>query len=489
MGKSIKKNYIYNVIYQLLIIIIPIIVTPYISRTLAPDGIGQYSFSYALITYFTIFASLGFGTYAQREIAKCRDDQYRQSLVFYEIIICRAIPVILSLGVNLILAFCGVYGNYTQLMFLLCINIIAVGLEIAFFFQGNEEFGKLVLINILVKILGTVGIFVFVKRPQDVWIYALLNSLVLIVSNLSMWLLLRRKLKKIKITDLHPLQHLRGSLRLFIPTLAISLYTVLDKTLIGFITHNDAENGFYEQAEKIVKISMTLVTCLGTVMIPRNSYELEHGNVDKVRSNNYKALHFVFLMGIPLLVGNIIIARNLIPWFLGTDFNQSILLMQVLAPLVLIIGISNVIGLQYLLPYRKDRQFTLAITLGALINLCLNIPLIYFWGSIGAAISTIVAELTVTTTMLVMSFKHLSLFKILKMAIKPAIASLVMGLLIYPLSLYLSSSILNTIIIAFTGVVIYGIVILILRDDLVTIFFKQSKKQLVPNKEDSSSEN
>jgi len=317
----------------------------------------------------------------------------------------------------------------------------------------------------------------------------LLNSLVLIVSNLSMWLFLRRKLRKVKITDLHPLQHLRGSLRLFIPTLAISLYTVLDKTLIGFITHNDAENGFYEQAEKIVKISMTLVTCLGTVMIPRNSYELEHGNVDKVRSNNYNALHFVFLIGIPLLVGNIIIARNLIPWFLGTDFNQSILLMQVLAPLVLIIGISNVIGLQYLLPYRKDRQFTLAITLGALINLCLNIPLIYFWGSIGAAISTIVAELTVTTTMLIMSFKHLSLFKILKMAIKPAIASLVMGLLIYPLSLYLSSSILNTIIIAFTGAVIYGIVILILRDDLVTNFFKQSKKQLLPNKEDSSSEN
>ncbi len=465
--KSIKKNYIYNVIYQILIIIIPVVVTPYISRVLDPEGVGQYSFSLSLITYFTIFASLGFGTYAQREVAKHQNDKQKQTIVFWEIFLCRLIPVFLSLMLNFILAFCGVYCQYTNLMLLFSINIIAIAVDITFFFQGNEEFGKLVVLNLIIKILGTVGIFVFVKSFDDIWIYALLNSLVLIVTNLIMWLLLRGKLIRIRICELQPMRHLRGSLRLFIPALAVSLYTVLDKTLIGFITHSDAENGFYEQAEKIVKMSMTLVTCLGTVMIPRNSYEIEHGNVEQVQTNNYNAIHFVWLLGMPLMAGNILIANNMIPWFLGENFCQSIILMQVLSGLILIIGISNVIGLQYLLPYQKDRQFTFAILIGALVNLCLNIPLIHFFGALGAAWSSILAELTVTLIMLIMSSKHLELGKILRMSLKPLLASLLMSATIYPLSYFLIPSVLHTFLIILIGVVVYGLFILILRDKLV----------------------
>ena len=476
--KSIKKNYIYNVIYQLLIIIIPVVVTPYISRTLDPEGVGQYSFSLALITYFTIFATLGFGTYAQREIAKFQNDSKKQSIVFWEIFICRLIPVVLSLAVNLILTFSGIYGEYTNLMLIFSINIIAVALEVAFFFQGNEEFGKIVLINLVIKIIGTVGIFVFVKNPQDVWIYALLNSLVLFISNVSMWLLLHKKLVKVKLCDLLPLRHLSSSIRLFIPALAITLYTVLDKSLIGLITCSDAENGFYEQADKIVKMSMTLMVCLGTVMTSRNSYELEQGNVEKVRTNNYNALHFVWLLGLPLMAGNIFVAPNMVPWFLGVDFKQSILLMQILAPLILIIGISNVIGLQYLLPYHKDRQYTIAIVIGALTNLCLNIPLIYFLGALGAALATIVAELVVTSVMLIMASKHLSLIKIFAMSFKPILATILMSLVIYPLSLVLSSSILNTFIIVLCGFVVYGLSILILRDSLIVDILRSIKHKL-----------
>ena len=465
--KSIKKNYVYNVIYQILIIIIPVVVTPYISRVLDPEGVGQYSFSLALITYFTIFASLGFGTYAQREIAKHQDDKEQQSIVFWEIFFCRLISVFLSLAVNLVLAFCGVYGKYTQLMFLFCINIIAIAFDIGFFFAGNEEFGKLVFINLILRVLGTIGIFVFVKKPQDVWIYALLNSLLSIIANLSIWLFIRKKVVKIKFNKLRPLRHLRGALRLFIPTLAVSIYTVLDKTLIGVITHSDAENGFYEQAEKIVKMSMTVITCLGTVMIPRNSYELGRGNIEQVRINNYNALHFVWLLGMPLMFGNIFVARNLVPWFLGENFMSSISLIQILAPLVLIIGISNVIGLQYLLPCHKDRQFTFAITAGAVINLIMNIPLIYYFGSFGASLSTIIAELIVTTIMLIMVAKHLNFGKIILLSCKPLLASLIMCVAIYPLSYFLTPSILHTLIIVVVGVIVYGLAILILRDSLV----------------------
>ena len=476
--KSVKKNYIYNVIYQMLIIIIPIVVTPYISRVLDPDGVGEYSFCLALVTYFTIFANLGFGTYAQREVAKYQDDREKQTIVFWEIFLCRLIPVGLSLVVNLLLAFYGVYGKYTSLMLLLSINIISIAFEITFFFQGNEEFGKLVIVNLIIKILGTTSIFIFVKTPENVWIYALINSLVLIISNLFLWLLLRKKLIKVKIADLRPMRHIFGSLRLFIPALAISLYTVLDKTLIGFITHNDAENGFYEQAEKIVKMSMTLVTCLGTVMIPRNSYEIERGNVEQVQTNNYNAIHFIWLLGMPLMAGNILIANNMIPWFLGTSFNQSIVLMQILSLLILVIGLSNVIGLQYLLPCRKDRQFTLAITAGVVTNLVMNIPLIYFYGALGAAISTIMAETTVTIIMLILASKHLSFRKILVLSLKPLFATIIMCAVIFPLSYFLTSSILHTSIIVVSGIVVYGLAILVLRDSLVINLLKGIKLKI-----------
>ena len=481
MGKkSIKKNYVYNVIYHILVIVIPIIVTPYVSRVLGSEGVGQYSFSYSIITYFTIFASLGFGTYAQREIAKHQNDAEQQSRTFWEINICRLIPVFLSLIINLILTFSGVYGKYSNLMLLFCVNIIAVAFDIAFFFQGNEEFGKVVLTNLIIKIFGVVGIFVFVKNSQDVWLYALFNSLVLIISNLSMWVFLRKRLVKIKVSTLKPFQHLYGSLRLFIPTVAISIYMVLDKFLIGLITHSDAENGFYESAEKIVKMAMTVITCLGTVMIPRNSYELEQGNIDQVRTNNYCVLHFVWLLGLPLMAGILFVANNLVPWFLGPNFEKSVLLMQVLAPLVLISGVSNVLGLQYLIPYRKDGQFTLAVTLGAFINLGLNIPFIYFLGALGAALSTIVAEAIITLVMLIMSLKHLRLGTIFRMALKPIIATLFMCVVICPLSFYLAPSILNTFIIIVCGSVIYCLSILILRDDLVMSFLRGFKHRVAP---------
>lgn len=475
--KSIKKNYVYNVIYQLLLIIIPIVVTPYVSRVLDPAGIGEYSFSYSLITYFTIFASLGFGVYAQREIAKYQDDPHRQSIIFWEINICRLIPVMLSLIVNIILVFSGVYGKYADLMLLFCINIVAVALDIAFFFQGNEEFGKVVLINVVIKVLGTIGIFVLVKNPNHVWIYALLNSLILIVSNLSIWFFLRKKLVKIKLSELKPLRHLPGTIRLFIPTLATSIYMVLDKSLIGFITHTDAENGFYEQAEKIVKMATMIITCLGTVMTSRNTYELERGNIAKVQENNYKALHFVWLLGLPLTTGIVLTANNLVPWFLGPNFDKSILLMQVLAALVLILGISNVIGLQYLLPYKKDRQFTFAVAGGAIINLCLNIPFIYLLGALGAAVVTIITESIVTITMLFMAAKHLSIWRIFKMAVKPLLASVVMSIAVFPLSLYLAPSILNTFILAGVGLIVYGIMILLLRDELLFSFLRELKNK------------
>lgn len=488
--KSVKKNYIFSVFHLLSLIVIHIAVIPYISRVLTPDGVGEYSFSNSLTTYFVVFAALAFTTYAQREIAKYRDNIHQQSVVFWEIFFCRLMMVVISFMTNLILIFCGVYGKYTVLMSVLSINIVAVAFDIAFFFYSHEEFGKVVSVNLIIKLIGTIGIFVFVKRQDDVWIYVLLNTLIAIISNLTMWCFIWKRLVKVKLSELKPMKHFKGSFVLSLPAFAGVMYTVLDKSLIGLIAHSDAENGYYEQAEKIIKKAMMLVTCLGSIMLSRNTYEIKRGNANQVKENNYNSIHFLWLVGIPLTCGMIFTASNLVPWFLGTDFNESILLIQVLSSLILLMGMSSLLTGQYLLPYKKDKQYTLAVMFGAMLNLIMNIPLIYFFGPLGAAFATIIAELSVTAFMLCLAAKDLAMGRIFKTMVKPLLASLIMSAVICPLSLYLTPSIWHTFIIIGCGAVAYTIAILILRDQLVMTFLHGIKlKFCAKSQSDGAAEN
>jgi O-antigen/teichoic acid export membrane protein len=464
-----------------MLVIIPLIITPYISRVLLPEGVGKYSFAFSLITYFTLFASFGFETYAQREIARNRDDNQAKSKTFWEIIICRLITVAISLVVHLIILFLY-YDKNIALMQILTINILAIAFDVAFFFQGNEDFGKLILRNVILKIIGTASIFIFVKDASDLKLYALINSLIIVVSNISLWPTLIRQLQKVAIKTLKPLSHFKSAFRLFLPALAVTLYTVLDKTLIGLIAQSDLQNGYYEQSEKIVKALMVLITCLGAVMIPRNSHEIAQGNHDKVKQNIYKSFNFVWLLGIPMVIGVVLVAHNLIPWFLGTKFNSSILLLQIFAPLIVLIGISNVLGMQYMIPYKKDKQYTISLIIGAVINFTLNLILIYFYQARGAAIATIIAELCVPLIMFMFVRKGLSIKSILKTAVKPLISGVIMFICVIPLTLVLESSIINTMIIAICGIVVYVVCLLILREKMVYEAIVMIKNKFKKNK-------
>lgn len=471
--KSVKKNYVYRAIHQVLLIIIPLIIFPYISRVLNPEGLGEYSFTNSLITYFVIFAGLGFNTYAQREIAKCRDDIQQQSIIFWEINLCRLGTVSLSLITNFILIMCGIYGEYTMLMSVLSLNILTVAFDITFFFQGHEEFGKITLSYAVIKILSVASVFIFVKRQSDVWIYILINALVVIISNLVLWFFLKKRLVRVQLNQLKPFRHLKGTLLIFISTLGITIYSVLDKSLVGLITNSKAENGYYEMAEKIVRKTLLVVTCLCEIMLSHNTYEVSLGSKQQVQLNNYHSFHFLWLLGLPLMCGIIFSAGNFIPWLLGSEFENSILLTQVMSSLILIIGMGSIIGQQYLLPCKRDQQFTIAVLIGVVLNVVLNIPLIYLLGALGAILATVISELGVTCFMLCLIRKELSVWYVFQLAIKPIIATVVMCAVIFPLSFCLSSSILNSLIIISVGVLVYGVSILLLRDKLVIQFLRE----------------
>ena len=465
-SKSVTKNYLYNLIYQILLIIIPIITTPYVSRVLGADGVGKFSFSNSIVSYFVIFASLGFVYYAQREIAKYQDNKKKQTEIFWEIIIVRSVSVLTALVVYFTVLALGVFKEeYILLMMILSVSILAVAFDISFLFAGNEVFSKTVLTNTLLRILNVVAIFVFVKDRNDLWKYVLITALTGLIANASLAVYSKDFLCKIEIKNLKPVRHIKPAVILFLPTIAISVYTYLDKTMIGVITGSDFENGFYEQAEKIVKIVMTVVTSLGAVMIPRNSNAFERKDMQAIRQNIYRSVRFVLLLGIPMMIGLIAVSDNMVPWFLGDGYYKSANIMKILSVLILAIGLSNVFGLQYLIPAGEDKKFTISVTCGAFTNFLLNLVLIRLFKSYGAAIATIVAETVVTVIMFCFIRKNVSLCEILKNSTKYLISGIIMFVPCFVLGRILEPSIINTFIIVFIGVVVYLICLILLKDE------------------------
>lgn len=468
MEKNVKKNYIYNLIYQIFLIIVPVVVTPYIARVLGENGSGAYSFSFSIVTYFTLFASLGFGLYSQRNIAKFQDDKVEQSRVFWEIFIARLVPVFITLLVYFTLLFIGVYTEkYRQLMWVFSINIVAIVFDISFLYQGNEDFRSIVFYNVIIKVLSVVLIFILVKDGDDLCVYAIISAGTSLLTNFALWIKLPKVICKVGLSTLKPLRHLLPALLLFLPTIATSVYTSLDKTMIGLITGLDSENGNYEYAEKIVKMILTVLTSLGTVFIPKNAKKFKDGDINGINENIILSTRFVCCLAVPFMFGLISVADNFIPWFLGDGYPKAANLIKILSPILLFIGLSNIFGLQYLIPTEQDKKYFIAIISGAVVNIILNSFLIYYFQSYGAAIATVVAEFVVMFVMLMFIRKDVKIISVLKSIWKYFLAGVIMFIPCLLLGKILQPSIINTFLIVIVGVIVYLLGIIFLKDDFV----------------------
>lgn len=471
MGKkSVKKNYLYNVSYQILLLITPLITTPYISRVLGADGIGKFSYAESIVSYFTLFAAMGITTFGQREISYVQDDISKRSHIFWE-------TKILSFMVSficLLLYVCFALKQQSwQIYLVLSFNILAVSADITWFFQGLEEFKKIVIRNAIFKIVNILYIFLFVRKKSDVIIYTFGVAFFFFISNVCLWGSLPGFLTKIDWKRIKPFHNIRIIISLFVPTIAIQIYTVLDKTMIGIITDNSYENGYYEQAIKTSRMLLTLVTALGTVMIPRIGYHFERKEHDLVKDWMYRGYRFVWFLGIPLCLGLIGVSSNFVPWFYGVGFGKVSLLLSVLAFLILSIGISNVTGMQYLIPTKRQNVFTITVLIGAATNFFMNLLLIPKLQSVGAAVASVTAETVIAISQLYIVRKELSVNRIFKSGIKYLIAGLVMFILIIEESKHLTASILNTILLIISGMVVYFFLLIILRDDFLLINIKK----------------
>lgn len=458
---SITKNYVYNLVYQILIILLPLITTPYISRVLGAESIGIYSYTFSIISYFIIFANLGVSSYGQREIAYVQNDENKRSKIFWEITILKYVSTTISF-----IIFYFTYANHSEYSFyfkLLTIYLISAAFDIVWFFQGLEEFKKTVLRNIFVRLSCLILIFILVKDSKDLWKYICIYAISEFLGNLSLWIYLPKYLKRVKIRELNIIQHLKPTLELFIPQISLQIYAVIDKTMLGTMIVDKSEVGYYEQTQKIVNLLITIVTSLGTVIVPRIANNFINNNKRSITQYLSKSLKFTFMLSIPMILGIIIVADEFVPIFFGNGYQKVGMLIKILSAIILFTGITNVFGVQYLIPTKKQKQYTIAIIVGTVINCVLNYILIPYLGAIGACISSIICQIAIIFIQVIYVNKNLDLRKMFAGTINYFIAGIIMLIVIELIKMFIINNMYVNILI---GGIIYCGILFILRDSL-----------------------
>lgn len=464
---KVGKNYIYNLIYQILTLIIPLITTPYISRVLSVDGIGIYSYTYSIAYFFAIIAELGTVTYARREIGFCQDDIEKRSKIFWEILIFRIITVVVSM------VFYCIYmvksGDFI-IAFFQMFYILAVALDVTWFFQGVEEFKMVVIKNTIVKILTLLCIFIFIKNQSDLNKYIFILSFLPIVGNFTVWPSLKKYVKKTKISDLNPFSHFKGTMSLFIPTIAAQVYLLLDKTMLGVLTVDKAENGYYEQGQKIIKMCWTFLTTFSAVLSPRIAYYIAKKDKNNLKKYMRFSFRFIWIFSTAMCFGLIGIAQNVVPWFLGSAYDKVVTILIIFSFILIPIGVNGVTGTQYLVGKKKQTIYTCSIFAGAIVNFLLNIFLIKKYYSIGAAISSVIAEYIITLVQVIYIYKtskDITLKDIFLDSWKCILSGIIMLITLIFLNNILLPSFVNTLILIIVGCSIYFICLLLLKCELI----------------------
>lgn len=473
---SITKNYIYNLAYQILIIILPIITTPYLSRVLGAENIGIYSYTLSIVTYFILFGSLGISMYAQREIAYVQDDKYKRSKIFWEILILRFITLTISM---IIYYLTYVNGTQYQMYYkIILMEIISNCFDISWYFQGMEDFKKTVFRNTLVKIISIVLIFLLIKSPEDLAKYFIIYVVSNFIGNISLWLYIPEILDKIKIKELKPIQHLKPTIGLFIPQIAIQVYTLLDKVMIGVIIDDKSEVGYYDQAQKIIKMLLTVVTSLGTVMIPRMANTFANGNMRQIKEYMKKSFRFVYILSIPMIFEIIAVSDKFVPVFFGDGYEKVSIIMKVISPILLIIGLSNVIGSQYLLPTKRQKEFTISVTCGAIANFIVNSIMIRKYGAIGASIGTVIAETIVTAIQIYFVKKDFNIKECSSIAKNYIVVGIVMFLTAILIGHIVKNNLISIVIQGVVGVIIYILGLYVIKDEFLKQLLKNVNKKI-----------
>lgn len=385
--KSLWQNYLYNAGYQLLLLCTPLFTSPYISRVFGAQGIGTYAYTGTVAGYFAMFAMLGIGTYGNRSCARVRGDREKLSETFCSIYSLQLATTLLTLVAYAVFAL-FVAREHQTIYRVRILFFLATALDIGWLFGGLEKFRMLSVRSAVCKLLSVACVFLFVKKAEDLWIYVLIIALEMLGNQLYLWLRIRGQVRFVRPSQQAVLRHLRPVLVLFLPTVVISVYSMLNKIMMGAMG-GMAEVGFYEQAERAINLPMGLISVLGGVTMPRMANLVARADRQGGQALTEKSLLYVQFIAPAFAFGIAAVAPVFAPLFFGEAFAYSGTLIAALAPVVLFSTISAILQNQCLLPYQRDWAYIASLAVGAAINVVLNVLLIPGMGAMGAVIAAV----------------------------------------------------------------------------------------------------
>lgn len=433
---SVRKNYIYNTANQLVTMLVSIVTVPYVSRIFGATNIGVYSYTYAIVSYFVMFIALGLNNYGNREIAKNKENQYELNRTFSSIYLMQLITGLIVLSAYVFYV-ALIVQNYKIMFLIQSIYILAALLDINWAMYGLEVFKFTSIRNIFISILNLIMILVFVNDENSLYLYTLFLAIGTFANQVVAWMYVRRRIRFVKVSFKEIVKHIKPNLILFIPIIAVSLYKIMDKIMLGMMV-DMTQVGYYESSEKIIRIPTVLISSLGMVMLPRmaNLYALNDTN----KSETYmkRSIDIAMILSSSLCFGIMAVSKEFVPLFYGEGYELCILLYLVLLPSCLFLAFSNVIRTQFLIPTSRDKIFIKAVITGAVLNVIVNLILIPKMAAVGAAVGTLIAEAGVYISQVIDIRNELPIKKYLCRSAPFVALGIVMFVCVFPIKFNLS---------------------------------------------------
>lgn len=478
MAQSVKVNYILNLINTGTQMLFPLITFPYICRVIEADGIGQINFFQSIISYISLFTCLGIPMYAIREIARDRNDVVQMNRTAMEILLLHSMLTLVGYAIVAILCLTVPQIQVNIPLFLilsLTIFFTAIGCE--WFYQGIEDFKYITIRGLIIKTVSVVLLFIFVKSKTDLLYYGCYTVFGVLGGNIFNFFRLRKYIHRENIifSELHIKRHVKPVLKVFSFSVVTSIYLQLNTVLLGFLK-NALAVGYFAAATKVMQMLLTMSACLGSVMMPRASHLIAENKEDEFNRLIQKSYDFTLAIALPMTIGLIFCAPSLITALCGVKFEHSILPSQIIAPIILMVAISNVFGIQVLFPKGKINIVTLCCGIGAVADLILNLCLIPFFSYIGTSIAYLGAEVATTVSMYFIGRKYIPIIYFKKSHLTYALGCIVMAFALYGLSLLQLPTLTILLLQGCCGVLAYFIILCICKDEMLVQILSKIKR-------------
>lgn len=468
--RTLTENVFYNMLYQVIATVLPIITTPFVTRTIGLHSGGIHSFTESIVTYFIIFGSLGTSLHGIRKIAYVSDDKEQLSKATIEIIMLKLVLMILTLAVY-IPTLC-INNEFAYIYRIQIINIVANGIDISWFYQGVEDFKKVTIRNLLVKLLFVLALFLFIREPSDLKLYVFFTVASALIGNLIMIYYLPKYIDISSLKKPNLFSHIKPSVSLFIPQAMNYVYALLDRSMLGWMTNTDNVS-IYDQAQRLVRMVTAILQSVGYAMMARVANLTAGNDREGIKEYIGKSVNFNLFLAFPATFGILAVADDFIPFFLGNEYLEVVPTLKILSVLMLTMSMNSVLGVQLLMPMGKEKVYTLATTSGAVVNVLVNLVLIPKMGITAACISSIVAEAVVLAISYWNVRDMLNLGKILKDNAWVILASVVMYFAVRLVAFIDVNIVVKLFLELLVGGGIYFVIMFITRNQILNIIVKK----------------